>query len=141
VNAVAGTAFALVGLGAIGEDLRGSTVRAAVAWLVSHQQEDGGWGDTPASYVDPACAGTGDSTPSQTAWALLGLLAAGGEPRESVARGVDWLVGAQGPDGTWTETATTGTALPGRLYLRRHLDRHTFPLLALGRWRAAREAT
>ena len=137
VNAVYGTADALAGLVAIGEDRGSQTVRAGVGWLAAHQNADGGWGDTPASYADPTLAGTGDSTPSQTAWALLGLLAAGGEPRAAVERGVDWLVRAQGSDGTWAEAASTGTALPGRLYLRRHIDRHAFPLMALAR--AARE--
>jgi squalene-hopene/tetraprenyl-beta-curcumene cyclase len=138
VNAVCGTAGALAGLAAIGDDPAGPTMRAAVAWLVAHQNVDGGWGDSPRSYIDPTAGSVGDSTPTQTAWALLGLIAAGGEPGDAVERGIDWLLAAQRSDGTWSEHASTGTGIPGRLYLRRHLDRHVFPLLALARWRRRR---
>src|SRR3989449_1661754 len=103
VNFVYGTWCALAGLEAIGEDLRAPWVRRAVDWLVTHQNADGGWGETVASYDDESLAGQGDSTPSQTAWAVLGLLAADGPSSRGVERGIAWLCRTQGPDGTWDE--------------------------------------
>ncbi len=138
VNFVYGTWCALAGLEAIGEDMRAPWIRHAVDWLLAHQNGDGGWGETVASYDDESLAGKGDSTPSQTAWALLGLIAAGEAAHPAVDRGVDWLLRRQGPDGTWEERAFTGTGFPRHFYLRYHLYRHYFPLMALGRWRRAR---
>jgi len=107
-------------------------VGRAVRWLGERQNEDGGWGEDLRSYEDAAWRGRGTSTASQTAWALLGLLAA--EPAgESVARGVGWLVRTQRPDGSWDEPQFTGTGFPGDFYIRYHLYRHVFPMMALGR--------
>ena len=136
VNFIYGTWCALEGLAAIGEDLHAPYVRRAVDWLVTHQNPDGGWGETVASYDDESLAGEGESTPSQTAWALLGLLSADGPHSRAVERGIAWLVRQQGPDGSWTERLFTGTGFPGHFYLRYHLYRHYFPLMALGRYRA-----
>jgi squalene-hopene/tetraprenyl-beta-curcumene cyclase len=127
----------LAGLAAIGEDLRTPYVRRAVEWLCARQNPDGGWGETPASYDDDGLAGRGESTPSQTAWAVMALLAADGPRGEALARGADWLVRTQDADGTWVERAFTGTAFPHHIYLRFHLYRHSFPLMALGRYRQA----
>jgi squalene-hopene/tetraprenyl-beta-curcumene cyclase len=134
VNFIYGTWCALEGLGAIGEDLRAPYIRRAVDWLVARQNPDGGWGETVASYDDESLAGTGESTASQTAWALLGLLSADGPKSRAVQRGIDWLVRHQRPDGTWDERLFTGTGFPRHFYLRYHLYRHYFPLMALGRW-------
>jgi squalene-hopene/tetraprenyl-beta-curcumene cyclase len=134
VNFIYGTWSALSGLAAIGEDLRASWIRRAVAWLLTRQNADGGWGETVASYDDESLAGRGESTPSQTAWALLGLLAADGPRSAAVERGIDHLVRTQGPDGTWQERAFTGTGFPRHFYLRYHLYRHYFPLMALGQY-------
>jgi len=136
VNFVYGTWCALAGLEAIGEDLRAPWIRRAVDWLATHQNADGGWGETVASYDDESLAGQGDSTPSQTAWAVLGLLAADGPSSRAVERGIAWLCRTQGPDGTWDERHFTGTGFPRHFYLRYHLYRHYFPLMALGQYRA-----
>ena len=136
VNFVYGTWCALAGLEAIGEDLRAPWIRRAVDWLATHQNADGGWGETVASYDDESLAGQGDSTPSQTAWAVLGLLAADGPSSRAVERGIAWLCRMQGPDGTWDERHFTGTGFPRHFYLRYHLYRHYFPLMALGQYRA-----
>jgi squalene-hopene/tetraprenyl-beta-curcumene cyclase len=110
-------------------------IRRAVTWLIAHQNEDGGWGEDLRSYDDPAWAGRGTSTASQTAWALLALLAAGGDDATASAeRGVAWLVETQLPDGTWEEPQFTGTGFPGDFYINYHLYRLVFPLSALGRY-------
>ena len=134
VNFIYGTWCALDGLAAIGEDMRAPWVRRAAEWLEARQNADGGWGETVASYDDESLAGKGESTASQTAWAVLGLLSAGGPGSDAVERGIDWLVRSQGPDGTWSERLFTGTGFPRHFYLRYHLYRHYFPLMALGRW-------
>jgi squalene-hopene/tetraprenyl-beta-curcumene cyclase len=110
-------------------------IRRAVDWLVSHQNSDGGWGEDLRSYDDPAWAGRGPSTASQTAWALLALLAAGGEDAQQAAeRGVGWLAQTQRPDGSWDEPQFTGTGFPGDFYINYHLYRQVFPVSALGRY-------
>jgi squalene-hopene/tetraprenyl-beta-curcumene cyclase len=134
VNFVYGTWSALSGLAAIGEDLRAPWIRRAVDWLKSRQNADGGFGETVASYDDESLAGRGESTASQTAWGVLGLLAADGARSEAVERGVDWLVRHQNADGTWDETQFTGTGFPRHFYLRYHMYRHYFPLMALGQY-------
>jgi len=110
-------------------------VRRAVRWLESRQNADGGWGETIASYDDERLAGKGPSTPSQTAWALMGLIAAGEANGRVVERGVDHLVRNQNADGTWDEQEFTGTGFPRHFYLRYHMYRHYFPLMALGQYR------
>jgi squalene-hopene/tetraprenyl-beta-curcumene cyclase len=110
-------------------------IRRAVSWLISHQNTDGGWGEDLRSYDDPAWAGRGDSTASQTAWALLALLAAGGQDAmDSAEQGVRWLARTQRPDGTWDEPQFTGTGFPGDFYINYHLYRLVFPVSALGRY-------
>jgi squalene-hopene/tetraprenyl-beta-curcumene cyclase len=100
--------------------------------LERHQNDDGGWGEDLRSYTDPAWIGRGASTASQTAWALLALDAAG-ERSAAVARGVQWLIATQRPDGGWDEPQFTGTGFPGDFYLNYHLYRIVFPVMALGR--------
>ncbi len=110
-------------------------IRRAVRWLISHQNADGGWGEDLRSYDDPAWAGRGESTASQTAWALLALLAAGGQDAmDSAEHGVRWLARTQRPDGTWDEPQFTGTGFPGDFYINYHLYRLVFPVSALGRY-------
>ena len=112
-------------------------VRRAVAWLESRQNPDGGWGEDLRSYDDPALAGRGTSTASQTAWALLALLAAGEQGGAAVERGIRWLAQTQRADGSWDEPQYTGTGFPGDFYINYHLYRLAFPLSALGRYVAA----
>ncbi|HEY4458030.1 MAG TPA: squalene--hopene cyclase [Pseudonocardiaceae bacterium] len=116
-----------------------STIRRAVSWLERHQNADGGWGEDLRSYKDKSWAGKGHSTPSQTAWALMALLAAG-ERGDSVRRGIDYLGDTQRSDGGWDEDYFTGTGFPGDFYLNYHLYRMVFPLSALGRFITASEA-
>ncbi|WP_433186093.1 squalene--hopene cyclase [Actinoallomurus sp. CA-150999] len=132
-NHVYGTGAVLPALVAAGVRPHRPCVRQAVAWLERHQNDDGGWGEDLRSYRDPAWIGRGHSTPSQTAWALIGLLAAG-ERSAAVERGVEWLVGAQRADGTWDEPYFTGTGFPGDFYINYHLYRLVFPISALGRY-------
>ena len=136
VNFIYGTWCALAGLNAIGEDMQAPYVRRAAQWLESRQNADGGWGETIASYDDERLAGKGPSTASQTAWAVMGLLAAGEAGGRAVERGVDYLVRHQGADGTWEEQEFTGTGFPRHFYLRYHMYRHYFPLMALGQYRS-----
>jgi squalene-hopene/tetraprenyl-beta-curcumene cyclase len=136
VNHIYGTWSVLAGLRAIGEDLERPYVRRAVRWLKEHQNPDGGWGETCDSYGDAALAGTGPSTPSQTAWAILGLLAGEDEISPELVRGVTHLAATQRADGTWDEQHFTGTGFPRHFYLRYYMYRNYFPLMALGRFRA-----
>jgi squalene-hopene/tetraprenyl-beta-curcumene cyclase len=137
VNYLYGTWQVLVGLRAIGEDLSQPYIRRAVEWLTGHQNEDGGWGETIASYDDPSVRGQGPSTPSQTAWAVLGLLAADRLAGDAVARGVAYLVRQQNAEGTWPQDDWTGTGFPRVFYLNYHYYRHYFPLLALASYASA----
>ncbi|MBC7821325.1 MAG: squalene--hopene cyclase, partial [Planctomycetaceae bacterium] len=98
------------------------------------QNADGGWGESCATYDDPQLAGQGESTPSQTAWALLGLLAAGEARSEEAQAGIEYLIAGQTADGTWQEEPFTGTGFPKVFYLKYHLYRIYFPLMALGRY-------
>jgi squalene-hopene/tetraprenyl-beta-curcumene cyclase len=109
-------------------------VRRAVRWLVEHQNPDGGWGEDLRSYTDVEWHGRGESTASQTAWALLALLAAGERDSEAAARGADWLARTQLEDGSWDEPWFTGTGFPGDFYINYHLYRQVFPVMALGRY-------
>jgi squalene-hopene/tetraprenyl-beta-curcumene cyclase len=137
VNYVYGTWSVLRGLAAIGEDREAPYVRRAVAWIESRQNADGGWGETLASYDDPGRAGRGESMPSQTAWALLGLLAVGPRRWESVERGVRYLLDTQRADGSWDDPLWNGTGFPRVFYLKYHLYAKYFPLWALGVYRTA----
>jgi squalene-hopene/tetraprenyl-beta-curcumene cyclase len=109
-------------------------IRDAVAWLEAHQNEDGGWGEDLRSYDDPSLGGQGTSTASQTAWALLALLAAGERDGKAVEAGIRWLARTQRPDGSWDEPQFTGTGFPGDFYINYHLYRLAFPISALGRY-------
>lgn len=132
-NHIYGTGSAVPALIAAGVRPGKPAIRRAVAWLEEHQNPDGGWGEDPRSYDDPAWIGRGESTASQTAWALLALLAAG-ERSAAVEAGVRWLVRSQRPDGTWDEDQFTGTGFPGDFYINYHLYRLVFPISALGRY-------
>ena len=133
INYLYGTWQVLVGLAAIGIPAGDPRVRRAVAWLKAHQQESGGWGETPATYDDPRLRGTGTPTASQTAWALMGLCAAGELNSPAVEAGLRFLLDTQNDDGSWDEPEFTGTGFPRVFYLRYHLYRIYFPLMALGR--------
>ena len=161
VNHIYGTAAVLPALKAIGEDMRSTTVQRAGAWLAAHQNPDGGWGETCASYMDDRLRGTGPSTASQTAWALMALVALDGRDFEAVVRrGTDYLLGTQ-RDGSWDEPYYTGAGFPGYgtgartdlqvqemkqrfaqgtelqrgFMINYNMYRHYFPLMALGRVR------
>jgi squalene-hopene/tetraprenyl-beta-curcumene cyclase len=133
-NYVYGTGAVVPALIAAGVKPSKPAIRRAVAWLAAHQNSDGGWGEDLRSYEDPSQAGRGESTASQTAWALLALLAAGEREGEAVARGVRWLARTQLPNGSWDEPQYTGTGFPGDFYLNYHLYRLAFPVSALGRY-------
>jgi squalene-hopene/tetraprenyl-beta-curcumene cyclase len=162
VNHIYGTAAVLPALAAIGEDMSQEYVRRAADWVAAHQNEDGGWGETCASYMDDSLRGRGPSTASQTAWALLALLAVDSRDYDrAIRRGVGFLVATQRDDGTWNEPYYTGTGFPGYGFGARmdfrddrtreriaqgtelqrgfminyNLYRHYFPLMALGRAR------
>jgi squalene-hopene/tetraprenyl-beta-curcumene cyclase len=137
VNYLYGTWQVLVGLKAIGLDMADPMVRRAVGWLESAQQAGGGWGESCKSYDDPAWAGRGEPTASQTAWAVLGLLAAGEGRGAAVRAGAEWLVAGQRDDGDWDEEPFTGTGFPRVFYLKYHLYRLYFPLMALARYAQA----
>jgi squalene-hopene/tetraprenyl-beta-curcumene cyclase len=138
VNHIYGTWQALRGLHAAGEDRDAPCVRRAVTWLRGRQNADGGWGESIGSYNDPDQRGVGASTPSQTAWAVMGLLAGDGAHDRAVERGIHWLLERQDAAGTWEQALWTGTGFPKVFYLNYHLYRHTFPLMALAQYRAAR---
>ncbi len=131
VNYIYGTWQALRGLAAIGTNMNEEWIRRGRDWLESCQNDDGGWGETCESYTLPALKGRGTSTASQTAWALMGLCACGNAKRDSISRGIAWLVREQNSDGSWTENHTTGTGFPGVFYLKYDMYRNHFPLLAL----------
>jgi squalene-hopene/tetraprenyl-beta-curcumene cyclase len=133
-NYIYGTGAVVPALIAAGTPASAEPIRRAVRWLEEHQNDDGGWGEDLRSYVDPAWIGRGTSTASQTAWALIALLAAGEERSPAVERGVRWLVDTQRPDGTWDEPEFTGTGFPGDFYINYHLYRLVFPITALGRY-------
>ena len=132
VNHVYGTGAVVPALIAAGEPAEDPRIRRAVSWLEEHQNDDGGWGEDVRSYTDPAWIGRGESTASQTAWALLALNAAG-ERSPAVAGGVRWLARTQGPDGGWDEPQYTGTGFPTDFSINYHLYRLLFPIMALGR--------
>jgi squalene-hopene/tetraprenyl-beta-curcumene cyclase len=131
VNYVYGTWLVLRGLRAIGEDMYQDWILRGMNWLESCQNADGGWGETCATYDNPALKGQGESTPSQTAWALMGIIAASDHMRASIPRGVEYLAGTQNADGSWTEDHITGTGFPKVFYLKYDMYRNNWPLLAL----------
>ncbi|MFF4158760.1 squalene--hopene cyclase [Streptomyces sp. NPDC001678] len=134
VNYVYGTGSVVPALVASGIPVSHPAVRRAVAWLGEVQNPDGGWGEDLRSYRDPDWIGRGASTASQTAWALMALLAAGERDGEAVERGVTWLTDTQREDGSWDEPHFTGTGFPWDFSINYHLYRQVFPLTALGRY-------
>jgi squalene-hopene/tetraprenyl-beta-curcumene cyclase len=135
-----GTCFALRGLAAAGESDREAHVLRAGEWLRSIQNADGGWGESCSSY-DNGIFTAGPSTPSQTAWAILGLIAGGDADSLSVQNGVEYLLENQRPDGSWEEKLATGTGFPKVFYLNYHMYKDYFPLLALATFAKTRAVT
>jgi squalene-hopene/tetraprenyl-beta-curcumene cyclase len=136
VNYIYGTWSALCALNAVGKDGASPMVRKAAEWLIRVQNPDGGWGETCDSYrLDYDGYEPHPSGASQTAWALLGLMAAGETDHPAVARGVAWLAERQGDDGFWGEDHYTGGGFPRVFYLRYHGYAKFFPLWALARYR------
>ncbi|MCZ2155907.1 MAG: squalene--hopene cyclase [Bryobacterales bacterium] len=134
VNYVYGTCFALRGLRAAGESDREAHMLRAGEWLRSIQNADGGWGECCSSYAANEFVAA-DSTPTQTSWALMGLISSGDNYSSSVRKGLDFLVSRQLPSGGWDEHLTTGTGFPRVFYLTYHYYRHAFPLMALSCYR------
>jgi squalene-hopene/tetraprenyl-beta-curcumene cyclase len=148
VNYLYGTFLVLRGLEAIGIDNHEPQIQQAAEWIRMVQNADGGWGESVGTYDEPDTRGIGISTPSQTAWAMLGLLAAGDDRSDSIAKGVRWLLTRQRPDGGWDESMgegrtrqgiITGTGFPKVFYLAYTMYRHYFPLLALTTYKRAME--
>ena len=133
-NYVYGTGAVVPAAVAAGVSPDDERIRRAARWLREHQNPDGGWGEDMRSYREPAWAGRGTSTASQTAWALLALIAAGERGAPATARGVEWLARTQLETGTWNEPEYTGTGFPGYFFINYHLYRLVFPLQALGRF-------
>ena len=131
VNYIYGTWQVLRGLRAIGYDMTQDWILRGRDWLESCQNDDGGWGETCATYENPAMKGIGKSTASQTAWAIMGICACGDFDRPSIQRGLRFLLSSQRPDGSWEEPEITGTGFPGVFYLKYDMYRQNFPLLAL----------
>jgi squalene-hopene/tetraprenyl-beta-curcumene cyclase len=120
-----------VGLAAAGVPADDPAIKRGANWLLAHQQACGGWGESADSYEQPELRGQGPVTASQTAWALLGLFAAGHAHGKPVERGIYYLLDTQRPDGAWDELEFTGTGFPRVFYLRYHYYPIYFPLLAL----------
>jgi squalene-hopene/tetraprenyl-beta-curcumene cyclase len=160
VNYIYGLGAVMPALEAVGEDMNQPYVQRAVEWLLTHQNDDGGWGESCASYVDQKQHGVGPSTASQTAWAVIALVASDQADHPATDRGVQYLLDTQHADGHWDEPYFTGTGFPGYLkgskvdrmpqpgergyqgpelsagfMINYHLYRNTWPLLALSRYR------
>jgi len=135
VNHVYGTGAALPALAACGVPSDHPAIRGAVEWLGAVQRQDGSFGEDIGSYADPSRRGRGHPTPSQTAWGLLGYVAAGEAQTERAKRAANWLCVTQETDGDWQEEHYTGTGFPLDFMIRYHLYRLHFPLMALGRLR------
>jgi len=141
VNYIYGTMLVLRGLEAVGMDHHEPCVQQAAEWLRMMQNPDGGWGETCGSYDDPNTKGVGPSTASQTAWAVMGLLAANDTRSDSLQQGVAYLLKAQLRDGSWNEAWYTGTGFPRVFYLMYHMYRQYFPLIALTAYAKASTAS
>jgi squalene-hopene/tetraprenyl-beta-curcumene cyclase len=140
VNYVYGTSSVLRAMESIGAG-QDAGCKKAVEWLRTVQNADGGFGESILSYYDPKLKGKGSSTPSQTAWALIALLAVVGPDDPTVEKAVAWLVEHQNQDGSWDEKEFTGTGFPCVFYLKYHLYRNAFPLYALARHNNLRKGT
>lgn len=136
INYLYGTSRAVLALAGIGGPTVQERLRRAVLWLEGHQTAAGGWGETPESYADPTLRGLGPETPSQTAWGLLALVAAGEAHGAAARRAAEYLIRSQSADGTWQEQAFTARTLGGAP-ARARLWRTCYPLMALARYRAA----
>jgi squalene-hopene/tetraprenyl-beta-curcumene cyclase len=134
VNFIYGTWSVLLGLRGLGEDMNQSYIRRAITWLKSCQNPDGGWGECIESYRRPELKGQGPSTASQTAWAVMSLIAAGEAKSKEVLSGVDYLVRTQNSEGRWDEPYFTGTGFPSHFMIRYHIYRDCFPLMAMGQY-------
>ena len=139
-NYIYGTWSVLCALNAAGVPPEDAAVTKACSWLLSVQRPDGGWGEDEETYAHATPGTFTESTPSQTAWALLGLLSAGRADEPAVARGIAWLQSAQKADGEWDELPYTAVGFPRVFYLRYHGYKQFFPLLALARYRNLRRA-
>lgn len=140
-NYIYGTWSVLCALNAINIDAKDPMVRRAVDWLIAKQRADGGWGEDGASYWEDQPKGEGkESTPAQTAWALLGLMAAGEVDNVAVVRGIDYLTTTQNEKGLWDETLYTAVGFPKVFYLSYHGYKAFFPLWALARYNNLQES-
>jgi squalene-hopene/tetraprenyl-beta-curcumene cyclase len=135
VNYVYGTFQALRGMQALNFDMNEDWLVRAREWLESCQNPDGGWGETCASYEDPRLKGKGGSTPSQTAWGIMGMLTCGDPSRPSLQRAANYLCTTQQADGSWKEDLITGTGFPCVFYLQYDMYRNNWPLIALSEYR------
>jgi len=136
VNYIYGTWQVVTGLRKIGIPSTDPAIQRGVDWLLRYQHEDGGWGESCATYHDPSLRGQGNSTPSQTAWALMGLMHGGLVDHPAVERGLQYLLDTQKADGSWDEDEFTGTGFPRVYYLRYTGYRNYFPLMAFGLYRS-----
>ncbi|MBT3181353.1 MAG: squalene--hopene cyclase [Deltaproteobacteria bacterium] len=134
VNYLYGTWNVIMGLGALGFDPSDDRISRALNWLESVQRSDGGWSESPVTYDTAKFSTYGVSIPSQTAWALMGLVAGGRIKGKAARRGAEYLLNARNESGGWDEMHHTGTGFQGHFYIRYHGYRHYFPLLALGRY-------
>ena len=138
VNYIYGTSGVLAALSLIAPVRCRTQIDRGAAWLVGCQNADGGWGETCASYDDKSLKGTGISTASQTAWALLGIMSAMSKTKfaggVAIERGIKYLLDTQRSDGTWNESQFTGTGFPCHFYLKYHLYQQYFPLQAIARY-------
>ncbi|HVT80645.1 MAG TPA: squalene--hopene cyclase [Phycisphaerae bacterium] len=138
VNYIYGTWQTLTGLRSVGERMDHKWIRKSVDWLRSVQKPDGSFGESCDTYENPNLRGRGPSTPSQTAWGAMGLMAAAGHTSgddPQIQKAIQWLIDNQGADGNWEEHWFTGTGFPRVFYLKYHLYRLYFPLMALARYR------
>lgn len=137
INYLYGTWCVLTGLSELGWNANGFVIKKAVSWLKGVQFPDGGYGESPESYNRKTFVKWKESVPSQTAWALMGLVAAGEAKSKEAQRAANFLMERINPSGSWDEDAYTGTGFPGHFYIRYHGYRSYFPLLALARYNKA----
>ncbi len=140
VNYVYGTFQVLVGLRSVGCNMDEPWIRKAGQWFKDHQQEDGSFGESANSYEDPALRGEGPPTASQTAWGAMGLMAVFGDRDPAARRAINWLAETQLESGNWDEPWFTGTGFPRVFYLRYHLYKLYFPVMAIGRYLRGQDA-